>query len=301
LLGLTAETSLHAGTGRRTGVIDLPIMRESHTNWPCVYGSAVKGALRAHAQRHHAAAGWITDVFGPDTKNASDHAGALMVGDARLLLLPVRSLNSHFKWVTCPALLRRAAADAKRLGITDAVELSGLAPTNDAVVMPQKSPPGGDTSLFLEEFSFTVERRELSKLIGWLARFSGEAEGFAKLLGEQLAIVSDDMFNHLATFATPVTPHIAIEHERKVVKSGALWYEETLPPETVLYVALLATHSRREASIDKADVVLGRALALFPAERPYLQIGGNETVGMGWCKVSTVASGASVTSTAVEG
>ena len=95
LLGLTAETSLHAGTGRSTGVIDLPIMRESHTGWPCVYGSAVKGALRGLAHSSQSTA--IHDIFGPDTQNASDHAGALAVGDARLLLLPVRSLSSHFK------------------------------------------------------------------------------------------------------------------------------------------------------------------------------------------------------------
>ena len=43
LLGLIAETQIHAGTGRATGVIDLPIMREAHTGWPCVFGSAVKG------------------------------------------------------------------------------------------------------------------------------------------------------------------------------------------------------------------------------------------------------------------
>ncbi len=44
LLGLIAETSMHAGAGKSVGVIDLPIMREAHTGWPCVYGSAVKGS-----------------------------------------------------------------------------------------------------------------------------------------------------------------------------------------------------------------------------------------------------------------
>lgn len=297
MLGLTAETSLHAGTGRRTGVIDLPIMREAHTNWPCVYGSAVKGALRAHARRHAPDAGWITDVFGPDTNNAHEHAGALMVGDARLLLLPVRSLSSHFKWVTCPALLRRAAADAKRLGVTGAVEFGVVTDKlkDEETVLPQG--PGADRHLFLEEFSFQIVRKDLSPLIGWLARFGGDPTTFAALLRDQLAIVSDDMFAHLASFATPVTPHIAIEHERKVVKNGALWYEETLPPETVLYMTLAATHSRRADSRDGADTVLGHALGLFPKERPYLQLGGNETVGMGWCRVATVQASVSATAT----
>ena len=56
-------------------------------------------------------------VFGPDTGQASDHAGALLVGDARLVLLPVRSLTTHFKWVTCPALLDRLRWDTARLGV----------------------------------------------------------------------------------------------------------------------------------------------------------------------------------------
>ena len=286
LLGLSAETSIHAGTGRSTGVVDLPIMRESHTNWPCVYGSAVKGALRGLAQdrvlAHALSREDLTHVFGPDTQNASEHAGALSVGDARLLLLPVRSLSSHFKWVTCPALLRRAAADARRLGLTDAVEYQGAQPKDNEAIVPQAS----QKQLFLEEFCFEQKATDLGQLLGWLARFG--AGDFAAALQSQLAIVSDDMFAHLATFATPVTPHIAIDNERKAVKAGALWYEETLPPETVLYLALAANPSRQSGSNVSAAQVLQKALGLLGPERPYLQLGGNETVGMGWCCVQTV-------------
>ena len=283
LLGLTAETSLHAGTGRSTGVIDLPIMREAHTGWPCVYGSAVKGALRGLAQQQRASG--VHDIFGPDTQNASDHAGALAVGDARLLLLPVRSLSSHFKWVTCPALLRRAAADAQRLGIAGAVNPE-LQLTDGTVIVPQAA----HKALFLEEFSFEQKAQDLSDLIAWLARF-GDAD-FAQRLQAQLAIISDDMFCHLANFATPVTPHIAIDSARKAVVQGALWYEETLPPESVLYLTLAASASRRKDGQMPASEVLHGALELFAPPRPYLQLGGNETVGMGWCRVQTVFSSA---------
>ena len=97
LLGLLAETSIHAGAGQSVGAIDLPIMREAHSDWPCIHGSAVKGALRARAEDR--ALDNVHLIFGPDTNNASDHAGALTVGDARLVLLPVRSLTGHFQWV----------------------------------------------------------------------------------------------------------------------------------------------------------------------------------------------------------
>lgn len=224
LLGLIAETSIHAGAGKAVGVIDLPIMREAHSGWPVVFGSAVKGAMRARAEQLNLPD--LLDVFGPDTKNASDHAGGLLVGDARLLLLPVRSLTTHFKWVTCPALINRAAADARRLGLA-AVD-APVSPTETTAYTPEQA---GD--LFLEEFHFKAEVKDLSKLIEWLAKFVGG--DFDARLKKQLVVVSDNIFSHLAQYTTAVTPHIAIEKAQKTVKNGALWYEETLSPETVLY------------------------------------------------------------------
>lgn len=280
LLGLFAETSLHAGAGTSTGVIDLPIMREAHTGWPCVFGSAVKGALRARAEQ--AGLELLPDVFGPDTKNASEHAGALAVGDARLLLLPVRSLTSHFKWVTCPALIRRAAADARRMGLdAPAFDLPELG-ENDALQS------GAGSTLYLEEFQFQARQAGLDALVSWLAAFVPGEPGFAGRLSQQLVVVHDDMFAHLAQYATPVNPHIAIDNRNKTVKAGALWYEESLPPETVLYVALAASASRKRGGEVSAEQVLQATLQLFPQDGSYLQLGGNETVGMGWCRVGAV-------------
>lgn len=281
LLGLIAETQIHAGTGRASGVIDLPIMRESHTGWPCVFGSAVKGALRCKAEQTTAARDWVVDVFGPDTKHASDHAGALAVSDARLLLLPVRSLTSHFKWVTCPALLKRAADDAHRMGKTRPAQKIPAVMENEALTSAYEG------ALYLEEFQFQAHKADLTALIAWLANFVSE-DGIEKRLQDQLVIVSDDLFAHIAQFATPVTPHIAIDNATKTVKPGALWYEETLPPETVLYLTLATSRTRRKAAEIDAATLMSHTLSLFPAERAYLQLGGNETTGMGWCRVARV-------------
>ena len=279
LLGLIAETPIHAGTGRATGVIDLPIMREAHTGWPCVFGSAVKGALRCAAEQTPAARSWLADVFGPDTKNASDHAGALAVSDARLLLLPVRSLTSHYKWVTCPALLKRAADDARRAG-KRVPDFALPKPVGDEAITSAYDGP-----LYLEEFHFRARKADITAMIGWLSGFVREGD-IQEKLSQQLTIVSDDLFAHIAQFATPVTPHIAIDNATKTVKSGALWYEETLPPDTVLYFSLAASASRRKDAEIAACLIMEYTLSLFPAEKPYLQLGGNETTGMGWCRVS---------------
>lgn len=285
ILGLLTETSLHAGSGQNLGVIDLPIQREAHTNWPFVYASSVKGSMRSLAGEK-----WndenqelVKEIFGPEMSHgtSSAYAGAVAVGDARLLLLPVRSLNSHFKWVTCPALLRRFHADCRRLGL----DVFFQVPENkeNALVSTRENM---DSGLFLEEFRFEVDNNErLDEIIAAIALFL-DRDDAEVALKKQLVVVNDDMFSHISSYATPVNAHIKIEDNMtKRVQKGALWYEETLPPDTLLYVPLVANAVRKEKSEKNADDVLGAILSLFADSHPYLQLGGNETVGMGWCKV----------------
>ena len=283
LLLLTSETPLHAGAGQSVDGIDLPIQREVHTDWPCVFGSAVKGALRAHAeQRMVDTTIAITDLFGPDHGGAQErdtsHAGALLVGDATLLALPVRSLQSSFKWVTCPQALTRFARTAERLGL----ELKLPTITQPA---RDKALGQGDAKLFLEEFRFEQSPDAcIGALAQALAPLSGGALD-AATLEQRLVVVNDDIFSFLARNATSVQPHIAIDSTTKTVKDGALWFEETLPPETLLYVPLTATASRRKGGDLTAAQVLAQFEQLLPAGKNWLQLGGNETTGMGWCRV----------------
>ena len=102
------------------------------------------------------------------------------------------------------------------------------------------------------------------------------------LLREQLAILSNDDFAYLARYSLPVNAHNVL-NERKVADN--LWYEETLPPDTVLYAGIAATDSRVQGGNDKIADVMGTFCKLFEG-KPWLQVGGNETVGMGWCHVS---------------
>ena len=278
ILGLLAQTSIHAGTGSTTGLIDLPIQREGHNGWPCVFGSAVKGALRARAETS-LQSGNLACVFGPDTNNASDHAGALMVSDARLLLLPVRSLTSQFKWVTCPDALSRYARDCQRFDV-NVNALEPLSIDENAAVVPEQS---HDSDLFLEEYRFTATKQALGSLIESLAALM-QRDDAVNALEQQLVIVSNTMFAHLAQHATPVNAHIALDSATKTVRKGALWFEETLPPETLLYVGLSAVKARSKDSKLSSDDVLNEIKGLF-GEKPWLQLGGNETVGMGWCAV----------------
>jgi CRISPR-associated protein Cmr4 len=285
LLGLITETSLHAGAGSSVGAVDLPIQREGHNGWPCVFGSAVKGSLRDVAESKWGSTGEdIYAVFGPDMKNASDNAGAIAVGDARLLLLPVRSLTTAFKWVTCPEALNRLKRDAERLGLSGqlGIDVPSVAGTEAKIA-------SGTGDLFLEEYRLTlVPDTKVAALAEPLAKLM-RRDGAEVELKERLTIVADDLFSHLTRAAIPVNAHIALDSGTKTVTDGALWYEETLPPETLLYVPLVAVKARRKDSTLDAAAVRRKIIDLF-AERPWLQLGGNETVGMGWC-AATVLEG----------
>ncbi len=290
ILGLLAQTSIHAGTGQNTGAIDLPIQREGHNGYPCIYGSAMKGALRAHAETEYGQKDdKVTLGFGPSMQSGgSDHAGALMISDARLLLLPVRSLTSQFKWVTCPAVLSRFKHDALRFDIEqntfDIPDLPEPVGEEEAVALVSSSE---EDSLFLEEYRFQAQKHNLSNIIEALASLMLNDQA-KENLKQQLTIVSNDMFSHICQHATPVNAHIAIDSETKVVKPGALWYEETLPPETLLYVGISANNARKKDDTTSAKDILGSLTNLFIEGTPWVQIGGNETVGMGWCAVKPI-------------
>jgi CRISPR-associated protein Cmr4 len=307
ILGLLAQTSLHAGAGTQTGIIDLPIQREGHNGYPCVFGSAVKGALRGKAEQEIVAGlsedkkpkdaksyeenvqkhNDIMSVYGAPPKQTGDSAGAIIVNDARLLLFPVRSLTSQFKWVTCPDVLRRYKEDRRRLDLPADFDLPSLAEIakigeSQAIVHVDDATPVNGNGLFLEEYRFTVQTNDLSQIIGALANLM-ERDDAEAALKKQLVIVNDDNFAHLVNHATPVNAHIALDSLTKTTTGGALWYEETLPPETLLYIGLSANASRQKDKPQPADAILKQVLGLF--KNPYLQLGGNETVGMGWCIV----------------
>jgi len=261
LLGLLAETPIHPGCGRSMGVVDLPVAREAATDYPLIAGSSLKGALRDKAESAIPAA--VEQRFGK-----ADQAGDLLVADARLLLLPVRSLTGAYRWLTCPHILERFRRDLARAGLTP------LPPT--LAVKQGSALTSGSGHLFLEERQFSIQapaEDKLSALVQALRPLlAHEASG--SRLAKQLAILHDDDFAWFVRYGLPIQARNVLEDGSK--KSTNLWYEETLPPDTVMYSLVVG---RQSDSITFLQT-------LFPADGAYLQAGGNETVGQGWFAVS---------------
>lgn len=270
VLSLLAETSLHPGVGQVIGTVDLPVAREKSTDYPVIVGSSLKGSLRDRAEQL-----WGIDdekverIFG-----SPDNAGSLLVTDARLLLLPVRSLQGHYKWVTCPYLLERLQRDLQLAGMTKSFAIPR--PENGEAVTGR-----GQGSLFLEELSFRVrtDGDGLSGLIDTLKTFIRHDSLKDRLL-ERLAIICDDEFAYFARYGLAVNARNVLDNETKT--SENLWYEETIPPDTLFY-ALLFARDKKESDLDEVKGIF--------LDRPYLQVGGNETIGQGWCTVNWITDG----------
>lgn len=206
--------------------------------------------LRRWADRIH-------DLFGPPPPDSgegnpqpSDFAGAISIQDARLLLFPVRSARCGWAWLTSPMCLDRLGRDLDTLGLPprDLPKL-GEVPEGGAWVAAG-STVKMQTAVILEDLYFpATERPEVAKLAAWLKRALPAGDGyrpFAERLARQLVVVNDTAFAEMARRCTEVATRVRLDPELRTVQQGALWTEESLPAESLLWSPLLFGRLRRK-------------------------------------------------------
>ncbi|MCS6914087.1 MAG: type III-B CRISPR module RAMP protein Cmr4 [Myxococcota bacterium] len=280
---LHALSPLHAGTGHAADVIDLPVARMKATGIPFVPGSSIKGVLRDARRARHLGnqpenqedQEKTEAVFGPSDDPAA-HAGALVVGDARLLALPVRSFRGTFAWTTSPLLLALAKRD---LGQTS-LRVPRIDGRGAQVVQGNCIVHKG--KLYLEELDLPAT--ESDDATAWARRLAPLASPGEDIFTKRFAVVDDDTMAFLWETATQVDARVRLDDRTRTVAAGALWLEESLPPETLLIGLLAADRSRRHGVAMSPDDVLTFALA---GEEVH-QLGGKASVGRGCCRIIPV-------------
>lgn len=284
-----AMSPLHAGTGQSVGAIDLPIARERPTGIPLLPGSSIKGALRARSQD----AQMTRDVFGPETDKSSEHAGSVQFSDAQLLLLPVRSVRGTFAWVTSPFLIRRFARGAREAGLGLAqLPESPTSMKHCRVLSETLSIPAGEhRKVIFEDLDFLVETGHEDDLRTFTGRLGevlfpdgADAKEWRKSLEERICLLHDDILSLLLDTAMEVNAHVRLNNETKTVERGALWYQESLPAESVLAGIVVAAdvNAVNGRSKREAKELLDHVASLT---RSLVQLGGKSTVGQGSCFV----------------
>ncbi|MBP7569104.1 MAG: type III-B CRISPR module RAMP protein Cmr4 [Acidobacteria bacterium] len=267
---LHALSPLHAGTGHAADVIDLPTARYKATGIPFVPGSSLKGVLRD--ARRASDREKTEAVFGPSDDPAA-HAGALVVGDARLLALPVRSFRGTFAWTTSPLLLTLAKRD---LG-EDNLSIPSI--TGRGAHLARESCCVHQGRLYLEDLDLPAT--ESNEATVWAHMLAPLASPGDDIFTKRFAVVDDDTMAFLWETATQVDARVRLDEKTRTVAPGALWLEESLPPETLLVGILAADRSRRRDVQMTPDDVLGFALA----REEVLQLGGKATTGRGRCRI----------------
>ncbi len=315
MMYIYVETPLHAGSGRAVGVVDLPIQRERVTNYPLVQSSGVKGRLRAEARDAKMNPAAIEAIFGPETNNADAYAGAISVGDARILLFPVRSLYGVFVWATSANVLARYARDLTAAGIAHnlVAAIKGLPSLRDVngskvAVSAAGKKLHGDTAV-LEEFSYATVpyagEGGIDYITTWLADnvlpTAPEYDYWRTILPERLVILPEDDFRDFVTNSTEVVTRVKLNNDTKTVENGMLWTEESLPSDTLLYAPLYMVGERKGAELRKKDngdkerdaqpAAALMKLLTAAMNNHRIRLGGDETVGRGSVALRFVAGG----------
>ncbi|WP_372808715.1 type III-B CRISPR module RAMP protein Cmr4 [Pontiella sp.] len=274
---LFARTPVHVGAGNSVGAVDAPIQRERHTRIPIIPGSSLKGVL-ADLWNERGDDGQIRrtaegkKLFGEDEGGTKKdgveikaQAGALLIGEARVLAFPVRSAKGMFAWITCPLVLRRfqretgAPFEVPNLGTEEAMAFEALKIKGQVV---------------LEEYNFNAPEEPPQAIVDAFRPLVGNDSVWAGI-GGQLVVVSDEIFQHFCEHACEVVTRIRINDETGTVDGSGLFNQEQVPSETLFYTSILSPDAGNLA-----------ALKTKLETEQWLQIGGDATIGLGFCTVN---------------
>jgi CRISPR-associated protein Cmr4 len=302
---LKVLTPLHIGAGQGLGHVDLPIVREAHTNFPYIPGTSLKGALRnfeinrvvrerERGEKPSQLEAKLTDkdkfdpkdrdilrlakIFGTAGEVAEGNKklaeegievgmGKVLFSDAFIVLFPVKSAKGIFSLTTCPYVINRFF---ELLGIDQRVEdvpegKVKVLNINGHKNLIEDKKDNNKHKLLLEEFVFEAEESE-------------ELKKFVELVGafvgeenkRRIVCVNDTDFMDFVSNYTEVRTHIKINLDTGTVKEGALWTEEYVPAESVFAFNLVF--------LENIDFSLCSTFHVF-------HLGGDITTGKGFVKV----------------
>ena len=281
IMSLYAISPVHAGTGASMGVVDLPIQRERHTNWPHIQASGVKGAMRHHFDKfkhdnikEQDQIETITDkIFGTENFEGDSLPGAIAVSDAKLLAFPVRSSKKPFVWVTCPSVLKRLERDLKLTGITPVHEYQEPEKEEAYVI-------NGDLTgkVLLEDYEIEVNDNKAASINSVAGKLFSKAE--------TLLLVNDSVYDYAVSNCIEVQTQIKIDSETGVTKDGSLRYQEVLPSDSLMYVVLFYGKTRDSDSPLESDMLI--KYLKEDVIKNHIQIGGDETLGRGLFEIEWI-------------
>lgn len=308
---IKALTSVHAGAGQSLSYVDMPIQRESYTNIPKIESSSLKGSLKHHFYKKGLLSfendnnGFkksecfknIEICFGKE--DGEKGASSLTFTDAKLLFMPIRSGNGVFKLITCPYVLERFI---EQLVIVSEYEndkdnnnkdnetkilerLKNLNLDNgEFVYLKKEDNEEYVNKLLLEEYIFEKKENgeDSYKLI---ESYLGNDNKF----DSKYIILNDDDFIDLVSLYTEIITRNKIDSETGVSVGNALFTEEYLPSESILYFTILDSalenNSKSEGNENEEHKDSIEYFEANIGDNSIFQVGGNKSIGKGFVKI----------------
>ncbi len=292
------HTPLHIGSGTTLDVIDLPIQREAHTNFPVMPSSSIKGVIRAEYGLKKT--GFPTNEDFPEKPEDcpsnidenkckeffeifgyGDKEGNIIFTDGKILLFPVKSVKGVFAWITCPLVLERFVRDiGESLNLTEEIKKindNEAIAGKDILIGDENSNNNGSNEkyLVLEEISFKVSNNNTNILNNIISQLPNNLKN--EIPANKVAIISNERFSYFVKNHTEVNARIRIDQTTGTVDktTGGLWYEELVPAETVFY-NLILSRTDEQKNLEKIQKFMNEKI---------FQFGGDETLGRGFTKV----------------
>ena len=201
-------------------------------------------------------------------------------GDANLLILPIRSFAGTVAYATCPYVLRQYQRDVGA-ELTTPPALDGVAHVTNSTVLNVAG-----NQIALEDLDINSQACGVAQ--GWAEFIAKQiypdsvagCENWREEFINRFVVLPDNIFSFLADTATEIRTRIRINRETRIVENGALWTEENLPAESVLWGVLGVSQAR-----DKSGRTADDLAKLLPKDEINIQIGGKHTVGRGFCRL----------------
>ncbi len=250
-INLYLLSPLHTGGTTQEGNL-VGIARESHTNFPYIPSSTIRGKLRASetdkTKKYQLFGNELSD------ENATLEQGAIWIGDGSILWIPVPSLSHGVIWISCPLLLARWA------------RFSG----NNYQIPPEYSSNINGQRIYLKDA--IIQASQLQQWEDW-QQFVPNNQGSSSI--NKLLLLPDQHCATLIQMSLWRQVKIKLD-EHKTVEDG-FRYEEAIPPDTLMYfpwgITSQTNGTAQQASTDFQSLLNNNQI---------LQIGGQESLGRGF-------------------
>lgn len=292
IMFIWAETPVHVGSGSSVELIDLPIQREVFTELPVIHGQSLKGAIREHLyhlvkDKNSKEKKIFEQVFSSED---NDFAGAISISQARVLAFPVASLKGVYVYATCPLVLNLLSRDLQKIDSALSSKLSEVpTPNFDEAYTTDSESVVVNSQVILSQFCLKATEKDevkyIAKNLSEIIFGEDPTLSFWKgLFSKNLVLLNDTTFKHLTKIKTELVYRTKINYDKGVVEKGALWTEEFLPAETVLWCNIFASDplNKFEEGLSTAKDV---ANYLQEQKINYITLGGDQSVGKGFVRL----------------